>query len=186
MEEIKNKQLAYEEAELKIVHHGTGIYKVRCELMKKITVSIILCVTMIIAAVCITAYASENVIETPIIRVSQSEPTPPTPPTPPTDQNKLSLNITGRSFTVTASGKNAGEGVITVALYDSKDLTRLLDVKTFESKTSASGDFKEDGYAKAFWWSSLDDIMPLCDAEEGKTSSTQSLTETERITEARN
>ena len=151
--------------------------------MKKITVSIILCVTMIIATACITAYASENVIETPIIRVSQSEPTPPTPPT---DQNKLSLNITGRSFTVTASGKNAGEGVITVALFDSKDLTRLLDVKAFEAQTSVSGDFKEDGYAKAFWWSSLDDIMPLCNAEEGKTSSTQSLTETERISEARN
>ena len=119
----------------------------------------------------------------PIIRVSQSEPTPHTPQT---DQNKLSLNITGRSFTVTASGKNAGEGVITVALYDSKDLTRLLDVKTFEAQTLVSGDFKEDGYAKAFWWSSLDDIMPLCNAESGKTGSTQSLTETERISEARN
>lgn len=151
--------------------------------MKKITVSIILCITMIIAAVCITAYASENVIETPIIRVSQEEPTPPTPPT---DKNKLSLNITGRSFTVTANGKNAGEGVIAVALYSGNDLTRLLDVKTFESKTSASGDFKEDGYAKAFWWSSLDNMMPLCNVEEGKTSSTQSLTETERIPEARN
>ena len=151
--------------------------------MKKITVSIIPVAAMIIAVVGITAFASENVIETPIIRVSQEEPTPPAPPT---DQNKLSLNITGRSFTVTASGENAGEGVITVALYDSKNLTRLLDVKTFEAKTSVSGDFKEDGYAKAFWWSALDDIMPLCNAEKGKTSSTQSLTETERISEARN
>ena len=147
--------------------------------MKKIKISIILVAAMIIAVVGITAFASESIIETPIIH-TQGE------PTPPTDQNKLSLNITGRSFTVTASGKNAGEGVITVALYDSKNLTRLLDVKTFEAKTSVSGDFKEDGYAKAFWWSALDDIMPLCNAEEGKTSSTQSLTETERISEARN
>ena len=147
--------------------------------MKKTTVSIILVAVMIIAVVGITAFASESIIETPIIHTQEE-------PTPPTDQNKLSLNITGRSFTVTASGKNAGEGVITVALFDSKDMTSLLDVKTFEAKTSVSGDFKEDGYAKAFWWSSLDDIMPLCNAEKGKTSSTQSLTETERITEARN
>ena len=147
--------------------------------MKKIKISIILVAAMIIAVVGITAFASESIIETPIIHTQEE-------PTPPTDQNKLSLNITGRSFTVTASGKNAGEGVITVALFDSKDLTSLLDVKTFEAKTSVSGDFKEDGYVKAFWWSSFDDIIPLCNAEEGKAGSTQSSTETERISEARN
>ena len=147
--------------------------------MKKIKISIILVAAMIIAVVGITAFASENVIETPIIH-TQGE------PTPPSDQNKLSLNITGRSFTVTASGKNAGEGVIAVALYDSNDFTRLLDVKIFDEKTSVSDNFKEDGYVKAFWWTNLSDITPFCNAETGETSSTQSLTETERISEARN
>ena len=87
------------------------------------------------------------------------------------DINKLSLNITGRSFTVTASGKNAGEGVITVALYADKDHARLLDVKMFDAKTSVSGDFKEDGYVKAMWWSSRENMTPLCNAKAGNTNS---------------
>lgn len=82
-------------------------------------------------------------------------------------QNDLSLNLSYRNFTVSATGENEGEGVIAVALYDSEELTELLDVKTFNAKTIPSGSFERDGYAIALWWSSFDDVMPLCKPAKG-------------------
>ena len=89
--------------------------------------------------------------------------------------NQLSLTLLdGNAFTVNATGKDAGSGTVVVALYDSENKNRLLDVKVFDlenGETPSNISFDQDGYVKAFWWSNLDDIMPLCKAEGASMSS---------------
>ena len=79
-------------------------------------------------------------------------------------ENTLSLNINGNKFTVTASGKDEGNGVVVVALYDDEKRINLLDAKIFDlSKTDdLTGVFEESGCVSATWWSDLENIMPLC------------------------
>ncbi len=81
--------------------------------------------------------------------------------------DSLTLDISGNDFKVTPNGEDTNKGVVIVALYDSEYMTRLLDVKTFDlTKTDKpEGKFTQSGYVKAFWWSSLSDITPLCKAK---------------------
>lgn len=81
----------------------------------------------------------------------------------------LTLALDGKDYTVTAIGKNAGTGVVTVALYDGTDKKRLLELAAFDLKAGdePKGTFTADGgYAEAFWWSDLSKMKPLCKPAE--------------------
>ena len=87
----------------------------------------------------------------------------------PVEEDKLSLALDGNKFTVTATGKNAGKGVIAVALYDSEKCENLLDIKIFDIEKGdiPTGEFSQSGYVQAMWWASLNDAMPLCASAYG-------------------
>lgn len=81
------------------------------------------------------------------------------------EENFLTRKLNGKNFAVTPYGKNAGNGTIIVALYDSENMNQLLKVKTFDlAKGEVPQDeFTTSGYVKAYWWSDLDVMTPLCD-----------------------
>ena len=79
--------------------------------------------------------------------------------------DSIALQIKDNSFTAVASGENSGTGFVTVALYDGKDLNRLLDVKVFDLATQTpTGIFTQSCYVKAMWWTDLCSTVPLCEA----------------------
>ena len=82
------------------------------------------------------------------------------------EKYKLSLEVDGNKFTVTPSGENTEIGTVVVALYDSTNTTRLIEAKVFDDTAKPiKGTFSQSGYVKAFWWSDLVDMIPLCDAK---------------------
>lgn len=87
----------------------------------------------------------------------------------PESPDVLSLDITEKTFSVTPNGKDAGTGIVTVALYDSADMNRLLDVKVFElaKGEKPEGTFTQDGYVSAYWWSDFEKMIPLCKPADG-------------------
>lgn len=81
----------------------------------------------------------------------------------------LTLTVNGREYTVTAEGKDAGAGVIAVALYESAEAGKLLELAVFDlgAGDAPGGTFTEDGgVVKAFWWSDVSCMKPLCEAAE--------------------
>lgn len=80
--------------------------------------------------------------------------------------NSISLNLEENTFSVKVNGRDKGTGTVIVALYDSENLSRLLDVKCFDfGKTQNAEDtFNKSGYVKVMWWSEANIMTPLCDA----------------------
>lgn len=85
------------------------------------------------------------------------------------EPDSLTLESTGKKFYVRASGSDAGTGIVMVALYDSENLNRLLDIKVFElAKTdNLTGTFTQSGYVKAMWWTDFEKMIPLCKPADG-------------------
>lgn len=80
------------------------------------------------------------------------------------ETDSLTLNITGKSFTAVPSGSDVGTGIVTVALYDSTKSNKLLDVQVFDlaEGDEPKGTFTESGLVRAYWWTGLDTMIPMC------------------------